>query len=228
MTHFVRAVFFDAVGTLIHPAEPPARTYAAAAARHGVVLDETEIHRRMGAAFRAEEERDRAAGWITSEGREMERWRNIVSACLGDDRCFPELWDHYAKPGAWTVDPDAAEILEGLRDRGLTLGLASNLDGRLLHVVNGHGVLAQLQPRIVVSSQVGYRKPSGYFFAELMGTLSNILSDTVVYVGDDLENDYRGACAMAMRAVLLDPLGRHPAIANRIAKLDELLTREFL
>ncbi|MBX3400608.1 MAG: HAD hydrolase-like protein [Gemmataceae bacterium] len=224
MNHDVRAVIFDAVGTLIHPAEPPARTYAAVAARHGIALDEAEIARRFRAAFRAEEERDRAADWVTSEAREFERWRNIVSATLGNASCFPQLWDHFAQPEAWTVDPNAAAVFDALRDRGLVLGLASNFDQRLLRIVNSFQELTPLKRNVVVSSQVRYRKPSGYFFSEIVGILNGVTPECVVYVGDDLENDYRGACAMGMRAILLDPHGLHPEI-DRIGLLKELTGR---
>jgi putative hydrolase of the HAD superfamily len=227
MTHHVRAVIFDAVGTLIHPAEPPARTYATVAARHGIALDESEITHRFRKAFRLEDERDRAAGWITSEEREVERWRNIVSATLGDDRCFPELWDHFAKPEAWAVDANAAAVFDALRDRGLALGIASNFDRRLLDIIDGHEVLSRLNPCIVVSSQVGYRKPSGYFFSAIVGSVTNLMPDWIVYVGDDLENDFRGAGAMAMRSILFDPQGRHPEITPRIASLWDFLKTGF-
>jgi putative hydrolase of the HAD superfamily len=228
MNHDVRAVFFDAVGTLIHPAEPPARTYAAVAARRGIVLDEAEIGRRFRAAFRTEDERDRAAGWVTSEVREVERWRNIVSATLGDDRCFPELWDYFAKPEAWTVDPDARTVFDALKDRGLVLGLASNFDQRLLGVIEGHDVLLPLKPHVVVSSQVGYRKPSGYFFSAIVGSVTNIMPDWIVYVGDDLENDFHGAGAMAFRSLLYDPHSRQREISNRLGDLRDLLTPGLL
>lgn len=224
MNHDVRAVFFDAVGTVIHPAEPPARTYAKVAARHGIALDETEIARRFRAAFRAEEEHDRAAGWVTSEEREVDRWRNIVAATLGDARCFPELWDHFAKPEAWAVDPGAAAVFDVLRDRGLVLGLASNFDRRLLRIVDSFRELTPLTPNVVVSSQVGYRKPSGDFFAEIVGILKGVMPESVVYVGDDLANDLRGAGAAGMRSILLDPKGLQLKLP-RIASLGELTTR---
>src|SRR5207302_1039003 len=48
----VRAVFFDAVGTLIHPEPPAGAVYAEVGRRHGSRLTAAEIARRFAAAFR--------------------------------------------------------------------------------------------------------------------------------------------------------------------------------
>jgi putative hydrolase of the HAD superfamily len=218
----IRAVVFDAVGTLIHPAIPAPRMYAEVAARRGIILSEDEIRSRFLAAFRAEELRDRANDWLTSEEREAERWRAIVSATLGNGDCFDELFEHYAKPEAWAVDADAAETFAGLRERGLILGLASNYDSRLDKVVEGHAELRSLRPHIVVSSQVGHRKPGRSFFAAVMDTVG-LPAEAIAFVGDDVANDYEGAAAAGMAAILLDPKDRHLVCPARIASLRVLL-----
>ncbi len=218
----IRAVFFDAVGTLIHTAEPPARTYAAVAARYGIALYEDAIGRRFRAAFRIEEDRDRAAGWITSEAREVERWRSIVTAALGDERCFPELWDHFALASAWTVDPLGARLVHRLADHGIATGIASNLDSRLDRVVAGIPELEHLSPNIVVSSRVGYRKPHGAFFAEV-ARIAGTPPESIAFVGDDPVNDFDGANAAGMMPYLIDPNALHTDRVPRVASLVELL-----
>ena len=101
----VRAVFFDAVGTLIVPDPPAPEAYAAVGRRHGSRLAVATVADRFRAAFRREEESDRAAGWRTDDRREGRRWRSIVAAVLDDvpdaEACFRELWDHFARPAAW-------------------------------------------------------------------------------------------------------------------------------
>ncbi len=224
----IRAVFFDAVGTLIHPAVPAPRKYAEVAARYGCQMPADEIRGRFLEAFREGERHDRVANWATSEEREIERWRRIVAGTISDDEdCFRELYDHYALPEAWAVDADAAPVFAGLSARGLVIGLASNYDSRLESVVEGHAELRGLRPNIVISSRVGHRKPGGAFF-EAVKSLVGFSADEIAFVGDDVENDYEGARAARMTAILLDPRGRYPAIGNRIAKLHELLTSESL
>src|SRR5262249_34992258 len=136
-----QTIVFDAVGTLIHPDPAAPAVYAAVGGRFGSRLTVPEIAARFRTAFRLDEERDRSAGWRTSEEREFIRWRNIVSAVLDDVRdteaCFHELFDHFSRPTAWRFAPDAADTLRGLATQGYRLALASNYDGRLRRVAAG-------------------------------------------------------------------------------------------
>src|SRR5437879_5731737 len=97
----IKAVFFDAVGTLIFPRPSAPAVYAEVAHRHGLDLATDVIRDRFLAAFRAEEETDRVAGWVTSEERERTRWRRIVTETLvgvfDPDACFHELFEHFSK-----------------------------------------------------------------------------------------------------------------------------------
>lgn len=221
----IRAVFFDAVGTLLHPTPSAPEMYARVAADFGLTVSADEVRTRFVAAFRAEEELDRAADWVTSEAREEARWRRIVADTLpgGGEDCFRTLYDHYAQPAAWAVDPLAAGVFAHLRGRGLTLGLASNYDHRLERVVAGHAELQLLRPHVVVSSQVGHRKPGGAFFAALLERVG-LSPGEVLLVGDDFGNDFQGATAAGLHAVLLDPRDRHPSVSPRITSLSELMT----
>ncbi len=219
----IRAVVFDAVGTLILPNPGAATVYTAVAERHGIAVDEG-ISERLWQRFRIEDDLDRRAGRITSEDRERERWLNIVTAAIpgASDDLFDELFRHFAMPTSWTVVKGAAETLENLRERGFVLALASNYDRRLESVVTGLPDLAPLRQRVVISSLVGYRKPAAEFFRE--GVLPAVGCDAgeVLFVGDDLENDYFGAKSAGMRAVLYDPRNRHEAVDERIRGMDEL------
>ena len=69
----IRAIYFDAVGTLIHPEPAAHRVYSEAGRRHGSLLSPEEIRVRFGHAFRRQEEADRTSGWRTSEARETLR-----------------------------------------------------------------------------------------------------------------------------------------------------------
>jgi len=220
----VRAVFFDAVGTLLHPEPAAPVVYAAAAARHGSRLDAAVIGQRFRAAFRDEEETDRRNGWRTDEQREVRRWRQVVGRVLDDvhdpEGCFRELFQHFARPDAWRCDPDAA-VLRELAARGLVLGLASNYDERLRSVLAGKPELRHLE-HVVISAEVGWRKPAAGFFAAVCAA-AGMAPEQIVLVGDDLGNDYEGARAAGLRAVLFDPRGRHPDVTGpRVSRLAEL------
>jgi putative hydrolase of the HAD superfamily len=219
-------VFFDAVGTLIHPAPSAPAVYATIGHRFGSRLDDTTIAARFRAAFRRQEEDDYAAGLRTDEPREIARWRVIVHEVLDDvsdgEACFEELYAHFARPAAWACLPGTAEVLSTLSSRGHVLGIASNFDHRLRGLVEHLPALRPVR-HLVISSEIGWRKPAPEFFAEMCRQVAAPPAQ-VLYVGDDLVNDYEGAHAAGLRAMLLD-LSHHVVIQGGgcIRSLSDLL-----
>jgi putative hydrolase of the HAD superfamily len=222
----VRAVFFDAVGTLLFPEPSAPVMYAEVAARHGLTLTPAEVRTRFVAAYLAEEEADVSAGWATSERREKDRWRRIVFDTLAGvsdpDACYRFLFDHFARPPAWRVAPDAPETLATLSARGVSAGLGSNYDERLWPVLAGFPELTFPRELVLISAEVGVRKPGAEFFRRAARAAGCAVGE-VLFVGDDLGNDYQGATAAGMPALLLDPLGRHPSVPHRLTRLAELV-----
>jgi putative hydrolase of the HAD superfamily len=222
----VRAVFFDAVGTLIHPDPPAADAYLLVGRSLGSRLDVGEVRRRFVNAFRTQEQFDLARDLRTSEEREWERWRLIVAAVLDDvrdpDACFQRLHSHFAQPGAWRCEAGAAEVIEALHRAGCLVGLASNFDQRLHGLVRGLPALAGADCT-VISSEVGWKKPSPHFFARLT-ELTGLPPGEILVVGDDVDNDVAGARVAGMQALLFDPDDRHGfPPADRIRELGALL-----
>jgi len=222
-----RAVFFDAVGTLLFPEPSAPVVYAETARRFGLVLSQGDVRTRFVAAYHVEETADAGTDWTTSEERERERWRRIVTDTLvgvtDPDGCYRHLFDHFAQPGAWRVAHDAADVFAALRARGFRLGLGSNYDERLWSVLAGFPELAPVCDRVLISAAVGVRKPGEGFFRAVARAAECSVSD-VLFVGDDFGNDYEGATAAGMPAVLLDPHNRYPDVPHRIASLIELLS----
>jgi putative hydrolase of the HAD superfamily len=221
----IRAIAFDAVGTLIHPEPSAAAVYAEVGRRFGSRLTVPEIHSRFAVAFAEQERRDAAAGFATSEERELRRWQDIVAQVLDDVTdvagCFAQLYAHFARPEGWRCETGTAELLAQLRHAGYALGLASNYDHRLRTVLAGLEPLAGIAT-VVISSEAGWRKPAAAFFAHLAAALA-VPPDAVLYVGDDLANDFKGARRAGMPALLFDPDGRHPELGGvRIGNLGEL------
>src|SRR5262249_26441077 len=80
----VRAVFFDAVRTLIHPSPSAGAVYAEVGRRFGSRLDADLVSERFAKAFREEDARDGRNEHRTGEAREYDRWQAIVAAVLDD------------------------------------------------------------------------------------------------------------------------------------------------
>jgi putative hydrolase of the HAD superfamily len=203
----IRAVFFDAVGTLIVPSAPVARTYVEFGRRHGVNCIEDEVRGRFRDAFARQEEIDRESGWRTNEARERARWRAIVSEVLpGAEGAFDELWAWFSSPAAWTIHPEAGEVLRELANRRIAVGMASNFDSRLLGLVESFPELAPVRGRCAISSLIGWRKPAPEFFRNVAQRVGCPTAQ-VLHVGDDRKNDVEGAIAAGLRAILYDPEG---------------------
>ena len=142
---------------------------------------------------------------------EVERWQHIVAGALDDvaekNRCFEELFQHFSRPEAWLCEADAATTIEALAQQGYALGMASNYDRRLRSVVAGLPALRPLH-HLLISSEIGWRKPAAQFFSALCRAF-DLPAEAILYVGDDPANDYEGARAAGLHAVLFDPQGKH-------------------
>ncbi|MFN0056358.1 MAG: HAD family hydrolase [Planctomycetales bacterium] len=209
----IRWVALDAVGTVMHPFPPAAEVYAQVARRHGSTLTAEEITTRFRRQLQQiggtddqlpADERHR-----TSEALERERWRAIVAAVIDDvpkpDDCFEELFLHFGKPTAWRCFPDVGPAIAALRRAGLQVALASNFDGRLHEVCDGHPELQPIGCR-VISAEVGYRKPGRRFFETLLEATRSPPQE-VLMVGDDRENDFVGAREAGLPALLINRRG---------------------
>ncbi|MFO0877168.1 MAG: HAD-IA family hydrolase [Gemmataceae bacterium] len=222
----LRAILFDAVGTLIHPEPSAGAAYALYGQRFGSRLEGSVIRRRFAEAFAAEETYDATQAHRTDERRELERWQRIVRCVLDDvsevQTCFDALYQHFAKPTAWRIEPGAGDLLRQLQQRGYLVGLASNFDHRLREVIAG---LAGLPPmtHLFISSEVGWKKPAVQFF-DCACRAIELPPQQVLMVGDDVENDVEGATRAGMRALLLDPT-HASGDADRLVRLEDLLTR---
>jgi len=225
----IRCVAFDAVGTLIYPSPSAAEAYHRFAVKFGSRLPAEEIARRFRAAFRATERGEIDGGndgqphrLATSEEIEFQRWKAIVTQVIDDiadgDACFADLFRHFALPASWGSFGDVAETLERLRRGGIRIALASNFDGRLHIVSDGIPEIRDISCR-VISSEVGYRKPSPEFFAALLEKCE-CRSDELLMVGDDRENDSDGAGTIGIPAVLINR--RSPPAADEIGSLLDL------
>ncbi len=226
----IRAIAFDAVGTLIEPWPGVARAYGMAAAEQGVELAEDVIRGRFAKAFAKD---DSASGHRTDEASERVRWRGIVAECLPElsakqaDAAFETLWDHFADARNWRLFPDAVDVLNALAGDGLKLCVASNFDSRLRQVWAGLTLAKSPLSKLVISSEVGVRKPGEGFYAAVTRVLE-LPPEEILFVGDDFENDFRMPRQMNFRTVLIDRRNRIEAFP-KIESLRELLVgREFL
>ena len=204
----VRAVLFDAGGTLFRVRGSVGEVYATIAARYGVTAAAAEIERRFRAAFR---QMPPLAFPHASEAelpaREYAWWRELVATVFADTRFgnfdvfFAELFHYFTRSESWGLFDDVLPGLDALRARGLQLAIVSNFDGRLTAICEGLGIAHRFDA-IVMSSRAGAAKPDPRIFHVALQRLG-VAASEALHVGDSEKEDLAGAQACGLRAVLL-------------------------
>lgn len=226
----LKAVFFDAAGTLLEAREPVGQTYARIAKKHGVDADVAVISAAFRRAFAS------APGLAFGPGRpvgELERlerewWRRLVGksfeglGCFDSfDRFYDELFGYFAEPAHWVPVAEAHSVLHGLQESGLDLGVISNFDSRLHRILDGLG-LSRYFKSVTISTEAGFAKPAREIFAAALATIG-VGASEAVHVGDSEHMDLNGARAAGLGAILIDPgLDGAEAINGRTARVSSL------
>ncbi len=216
----IRAVTFDAGGTLIEPWPSVGHVYAKVAARYGARgLSAEMLNRRFLAAW----ERHPGFDHTTAE------WASIVDetfAGLLDQRpsetFFPELYEYFGRAEAWRVYEDVRPTLDALRTRDLRLGLISNWDNRLRPLLRALDLTEHFEA-ILISCEVGAGKPAPAIFQEAMRRMG-VPAGAILHVGDSMEADVLGARAAGLSAVQIERVAE-PKHNGQIQSLTELLLR---
>jgi putative hydrolase of the HAD superfamily len=222
----IRAIFFDAAGTLIKPVRRVGESYALLAKKYGVEISAAEIAARFRSCFRAAPPLA-FPGALAAHIDKLERewWKNLVRRVFeprdrfqGFDDYFAELFAYFAQPEAWMLYPEVAETLPILKNRGLTLDVISNFDSRLLGILEGLGAAGWFD-HIFVSSRVGYAKPAPQIFDTALA-YRGLNAGDALHVGDSQENDFHGAMNAGLKSVLVERSGNDNSnLAPRITSL---------
>jgi FMN phosphatase YigB (HAD superfamily) len=117
------------------------------------------------------------------------------------------------------------ETLHGLRELGLKLAVVSNATcgGLVRRALQGCRLLGLFE-RVVVSCEVGRRKPAPEVFAPVLEGLGAAPSAAVM-VGDLLATDVAGANLAGMRSVLVDFFGDGKRLSEHPPRPDALIRR---
>jgi putative hydrolase of the HAD superfamily len=226
----IKAVFFDAAGTLIKPARSVGESYAAIAAKHGKEVSSTNITERFRTCFDAAPRLAfPSATEDTVAALERDWWKSLVaqvfepwSPFVRFEEYFAELFAYFASPNAWTLYPEVLETLTSLKERDLILDVISNFDSRLVRILDGLGAGAQFE-NIFVSSRVGYAKPDGRIFNAAL-SYHGLAPAQALHVGDSEINDLSGANQAGLKGILVERRKTSAAPASdRINSLRSIL-----
>jgi putative hydrolase of the HAD superfamily len=216
----VKAVLLDALGTLVE-LQPPAPRLQRLLGQAGFEVTEE----RAAVGFAAE-----IAYYLDHhlEGSDRERLERLRDRCAEEMRRALELpdLDHATARRAmlealeFRPYPDVLPALGDLRERGITLVVASNWDCSLPDWLGPAGI-TDLVDGVVTSAEVGAPKPHPRVFERALA-IAAVAPFEALHVGDKVDNDVEGAAAAGVRALLVQRDGQAPAGVEAVRSLSEL------
>jgi putative hydrolase of the HAD superfamily len=229
----VRAVFFDAGGTLLRPIPSIEGIYCQVCRGLGAELPEREMHPVLMRLWEdVQSGRGDENGHLPdSDERDRAFWRDhsrrvhaSFDALRGVDFdvWFDRLHASFAASRSWEPFIEVEETLTLLERRGIVLGIVSNWGSSLLRICDD----LELTHRfafVLASARVGHRKPSREIFHHAL-ELANVPPEEAIHVGDMPLDDKVGADRAGLRGVLLDRLDTHEGHEDRIRSLLDIIS----
>ncbi len=205
----IKAIFFDAAGTLIHLSQSVGHHYALAGRRVGLVLDAAALDRAFVDSWKQMPARPAIDG--PREDDDKGWWRDLVNRVIDEvapgaseldrDAFFEVAYSHFAETGVWELYPEVIGVLEQLRP-GYDLAVVSNFDGRLRMILEQLGV-TQFFSHIFLSSELGADKPDPLIYERAL-KLGGVTPNETLHVGDDPARDWQGAEAAGLSVFRLE------------------------
>jgi len=207
----IRAILFDCWGTILHAPRLMTRE-AAIEAFHNILGElgfKVDLQLFREVYLREAERQHREASVDYRELDYAERLRRVLETLglEGDvEGVAMEVWRRYLEewPRQSRLDPEAPRLLRGLR-ADYKLALVTNFPDlpTAREVFDALGLWGFFDA-IVVSAEVGYRKPSPIIFQRALEELG-VEPQEAVMVGDTLEADIQGAKRLRIKTILIDP-----------------------
>ena len=208
----IRFIYFDAVGTILHPHPSVSEIYQDKAKKFGHFADLPQLKQRIRGAFARQEMLDNQLGWKTDDQREFERWKAIVWESFPEmarvDECFDDLYEVFGTPEVWLIDPDLERWIDLAQSRNIGLGIASNFDHRLRKLVDFFPQLKAFS-ELVISSEVGWRKPASKFY-EIAARRACVRPSQILFLGDNFRFDVEMPRQMGMVSALVGEFASMP------------------
>jgi len=194
----IRAILFDAAGTLFYLTKTVGDHYAYVGRDVGLDLDPQKLESAFHTAWKQMPRRPASDG--PRENDDKGWWRELVGHVLHQvapwlsefdrDNFFEIAYEHFAEPGVWELYPEVSGVLQELTPQ-FQLAVISNFDGRLRFILQHLGISKHFA-HVFISSELGADKPDAEIFRRALTTM-HLKGDEVLHVGDDPERDWKAA-----------------------------------
>jgi putative hydrolase of the HAD superfamily len=205
----IRAILFDAAGTLFYLTKTVGDHYAYVGREVGLELDAQKLDSAFHAAWQQMPRRPAIDGPRKNDDKGW--WRELVGHVvdqvapsvneLDRDDFFEVAYEHFAEPGVWELYPEVPGLLEELAPH-FRLAVISNFDGRLRLILQHLGI-SNYFSYIFISSELGADKPDPEIFRRAL-KIMHLNADEVLHVGDDPDRDWKAAAAAGLLVFRLD------------------------
>ena len=205
----IKAIFFDALGTLFYLTRTVGHHYGLAGTEVGLTLDPHQLDAAFYSAWKNMPHRAAIAG--PRENDDKDWWRELVDLVLAQvapslseldrDNFFEIAYEHFAEAGVWERYPEVPGVLKKLQS-GFHLAIVSNFDGRLRFILEHLGI-SKFFGQVFISSELGADKPDPEIYRRAV-SLMNLYPNEVLHVGDDPKRDWEAATAAGLSIFRLD------------------------
>ncbi len=209
----IKAIFFDAVGTLFDVKGSVGAIYAQYAKKYGV-SDSPEMVAALNKAFNETMKTVPAPIFAVDRPEKLKQcerlwWFDVVHAVYyrvgmfeGFDDFFDEVFEAFGRATHWQLFPETREVLTHLKKQGFELGIITNFDSRFFQVARA----LEIDPffdSVTISSLAGAAKPALQVFSCALEQ-HMLTSDEALHVGDHPVEDYQAARQAGFHAVLIN------------------------
>ncbi len=150
--------------------------------------------------------------------------RTLDKLGIKDEKLGEEMSNYYIEnsPHKEKLFPGALQLLEDLKEE-YGLHLITNGFREVQHIKLDKSDIRSFFRNVVISEEVGYKKPQPEIFHYTMN-LASCDANEVLMIGDNIETDIKGAAGVGIDQVLFNPLSKKHNFkpTYQIGALDEL------
>ncbi|MGQ9596659.1 MAG: HAD family hydrolase [Thermoproteota archaeon] len=224
----IKTISFDCGGTLYYEAEEDFIIFHRILFRLGYRSELAEVKEAL---------EDARQWWSHEKARTKEIWNEnawvrllqkmISNLAIPDHALAEQLRNCWLSEADFQAYRDVEHCLKELKSSRLQLIAISNVSSgmNLATYLRRAGILEYFSI-LIASGDVGHEKPDPEIF-HTASELSKTPLENMLHVGDKYEEDYLGACAAGMNAILIDRKGiygdKHCAKISSLTELFSLL-----